>query len=278
MFGAALAAVLLGLGVLRWGTHPDPDNSLLVALGSTLVSLGGITIVAEVLLRNVYTWDLLEIVGLERSVYESGLYELSDESQFDWRWVFESHSKEVRVALLSPSRFRARDWPNILTYASQRDVDIEIFFPKPGTQSAVVAAGLIGIDAAAYDNEVETVMLQLVDNWRDRKAPSGPTRQKSTLTIRTIPTPITYSLILCGDHRAFTFQGLGNAASPMVIAFAGPNGGDAWWRDAERACERYSSSRDLPYWTDRSPSADPSRDQLDLVRDSDGEGDVEDQS
>jgi len=274
LLAGSIAIILVGV-ILFWiGTKGGQTNALLTGLASALVSLGSVTLVAEVLLRNAYTFDLLEIVGLEQSVYETGLSELSDEPSFDWSWVSDASPTAIRVALIDPRAWIQRDWPKVVDQAALRGIDIEVYLPAPGSEAVTTASAVLGIESSEYEAQIEAAVSQLRSSWRLRRSGFDPLDRRSFLTITRVPSVLSHGLVQCGDRLAFLFPGMhgaGGSSSPLVVAFDNRRGASIWHDQAARMWDHLAKGGWVPVWTDRKPSDDPNRPGLDLATQGDAD-------
>lgn len=62
LFGGSVLVLLVGVVMLWAASKGKEQNVFFASLASALISIGVVALVTEVVLRNVYTYDLIELI------------------------------------------------------------------------------------------------------------------------------------------------------------------------------------------------------------------------
>lgn len=100
-----LSAICFGLGGIFFWLFGGLDFAGIgQSFGATLISIGAIVVIYELIMRRQLQEELLKLVGVERSVWEHKLVSVGKSSTVDWR-VFLHSKSDIRLVLLHPSQW-----------------------------------------------------------------------------------------------------------------------------------------------------------------------------
>lgn len=193
---AALVVLVLGAGLyVLSGISGGLPASVLSGLASAFVALGIVTIISETLLKNAFTADLLELVGIERELYNAGVLSITEEPDFDWR-QFTGEAGKVEAIVLNPVRWRTSVWPHLLRVARRPGGrNITVSFIDPTAEGVVQhAARLTRETPTTYGAQVTSVADALEQDWKSGQIGSRAV-DMSELTINFLPYVPPYSVV-----------------------------------------------------------------------------------
>lgn len=222
-----------------------PSNAPLNAVGSALISIAGALFITEIILKPIYTNDILEIVGVDHELQQSGLASLRVESQTDLAGFYE-HSNGIVAFVSEPQSFRERHWPEIVSAARSRGISVTILVPERGRAAS---AQLIGLETSdGYDTIVSQMCAAIEQDWRGR-VDARLVHAQSQLTIEPIATVPPYGVALTDRGLSIILNPIAPTptSSRLAIMFniRGRSHVLDWVRERTGALQ---SLRGTPYW------------------------------
>lgn len=125
----SLALVLLAVLGLWWATSlSGPLQTFVSSVASATLSIGALSLVYEVWMREQIHRELIELVGIERSTARSRLKMIASFDEFAWGEVFD-RAKTIRVLLSNPDPWLVSHFPAIVEEAARRRTEITILLP-----------------------------------------------------------------------------------------------------------------------------------------------------
>jgi hypothetical protein len=245
------ASALLGLGLYVSASYLNGVlNSVATGFASTLVALAVVTFASEYILKTAFTEDVLSITELKREIYNVGIVQVVEESQFSWLELV-SASREITSVSLRPASWTSRVWPHVLTIARQRECKVMVAFIRPDSSASREAACRLGIDPNTYSVQIKQAAKEIEEEWKRAKAGPSWRAQGSQLTIQFIGLPLAHSLTRVDGKSCLVIEPMvGGAGSTVCLVFRDMNGQpfpDQWIADGVRDLQ---SGFEVPYYTD----------------------------
>ncbi|MCH6230165.1 hypothetical protein MK786_05380 [Microbacterium sp. CFH 31415] len=145
-------------------------------------TIGIVNLVSDLVLQKSVSDDLVDLIGLERRLVESGLDDVRSAADVDWSYLVRG-DRELTCFVLNPEQFRMLIWPRILEASKDRLEKIEIILPEL-PDSAPVAPVPDGPDERAPELEPGSVGSDLVSPPMEANAASAPSVVVATLASR----------------------------------------------------------------------------------------------
>jgi hypothetical protein len=157
-----------------------------------------VAVVFDVFFRAEFANELLELVGLEKVLHDAGIRSIANESDIDWRAVFEAGSR-MAIVLTKPLSWVDREWGHVLAAAQNRKAAVEVFVPDPGAEGFGVLADQVGVTKEELASDIEQAEAAIGDQWRahdDRRLLA----RGSTLEVYRYPATVAMSVVACDDR------------------------------------------------------------------------------
>jgi hypothetical protein len=213
---AVIAGALMVIGAALWG---GLGETVVGGLGTVFVSLGLITIVQEVYLREALVGELLEFVGLQRRLFDAGIQEVCGSSDLDWK-AFLDGGENYRLLLIEPTVFVDRDWNHVLDSARTRPVTVEVFLPNPNGPVLSAIATAEGFTDQQFKQSLERAERSLQDSWTTASHSQPALMPGSSFELRFYDEIPAFGLLMCDDRVVLIANHvLGNQPGAAVMAF-----------------------------------------------------------
>jgi hypothetical protein len=176
---------------------PTSWFSLCEAILTTLVAIGLISLLVEVLLRESFGRDLRKFLRLDEAVVGSGLQQIASEEYVNWQETLESASK-ISALIRDPTIWLNNNLPWILAACQKRATTVIIGLPDKGDDDLLAAiAGTIGVDAGTLAGRIQSAINSTENQWKGQEQflDSG-----STLTIHPYGQVPLYESVVADDH------------------------------------------------------------------------------
>lgn len=195
---------------------------------------------------------------------ETGFFDLSDESLFDWAWLVQPKVKKVRVLLTDPAAWVQRDWPRLLDAASTASVTIDVYLVDPTDPDLIKkAAGCLRTDVDALRIALQQAKDHTQSSWQAQRASATKKlHRRSSLSIRALDDPGEHAIVQCDDRVALLFDPVridGVRTPRLVGALGEAHGHSKWHQYLADLWEKLESGKSVPLWTDREPANDSTR-------------------
>jgi hypothetical protein len=216
----ALLAVLVGAGmIIAAASWSGLGETVLGGIGSVVVSLGLITIVQEVYLREALVRELLEFVGLQRRLFDAGIQEICSSPDLDWK-KFLQDGETYRLLLIEPTVFVDRDWNHVLDSGRSRAISVEVYLPNPEGPSLDVVAAVEGLRNDEFKQSLERAGRSLQDSWTTAALSKPALVGGSAFALRFYDQVPALALLMCDEDIVFIANRVvDNRAGGAVMAF-----------------------------------------------------------
>ena len=180
--GAIIAIVaVLAIGIASHFLVGAWQTAVVTVL-SVVLSIGLISLIYEIWLRDAVAGELLAMVRLKESTAESGLSEIILKSHFDWGRIFLGCREFTLVPRDIPT-FASREWPHILEAGRQRKIDVSVFLPSQAADSFRALESHLGAQEGTLNGAVEDARETMLKAWDSASKSQPPLRAGSTLTV-----------------------------------------------------------------------------------------------
>ncbi|MGL5824527.1 MAG: hypothetical protein ACRCYU_06790, partial [Nocardioides sp.] len=185
-------------------------------------SVAGALIITEVILKPVYTKDVLEAAGLNAQVQSLGLGSVQRFSANDWGRLLTATSN-LAVIVPHPGEFRGAVWPHILREAQRSTCRVTAYF----------------------DTSSDPDIAYFEESWRDRVERLGA----SSLALLEV-TPLPFSLLVLTDrYVGLTVATNVQKVDPMMFVFDRSMQGDVSGEISDAFAKLEKSTSDSPIWS-----------------------------
>jgi hypothetical protein len=201
MIAAGLLAVVGVSGIfLVVGNERHLSDGLTAALlnvAAVLASIGVISLVYEVFLRETYAVELRSFVRIGAAVVSSGLQRVEPRSNVDWHELLES-SSEIDILLRDPTVWVASQQEFVIREARRRAFEITLAVPASGKNFATMAES-VGLTPEELRQRINISVSQLAGVWRTN-AQHNQIHGGSRLRIVEFEDPLDFDMIRAGRH------------------------------------------------------------------------------
>lgn len=233
-----IAFSLTVVGVLGAGLSTNIKTAWIqntaLALATTLVSTGALSLLFELSLRRSVSREILSLVGISKALADQHIIGAGQSNSLSWTDVFRSKS-DLRFALVDPSSWVDQNIAKLLEGARQRKVQISFYIPDHYHSYCDDIADSLGSDREAYRGGLAECSARIERAWKSLKTTRKIT-PGSKLFIRIFPSRPQYSLALCDDITVLIITSLSGREGADYDYFY-LHGGDrgnypsAWFRD-----------------------------------------------
>ncbi|WP_313480270.1 hypothetical protein [Microbacterium sp.] len=130
MIVIALVSLVVGIVLIWISTSLEtPASEILAALGTVIPTIGLVNLVSDLVLQKSVSDDLVDLIGLERRLVDSGLDDVRSAADVDWSHLVRA-DRELTCFVLNPEQFRMLIWPRILEASKDRLEKVEIILPE----------------------------------------------------------------------------------------------------------------------------------------------------
>lgn len=240
-----------GILLLIFGPSVQPDwlGSALPALGSAAFSIAGALLITEYFVKPAYTRDILSIVGIERELYETGLFELRPEARVDWKSRY-ARSRTIKAVISEPNGFQQLHWPAIIDTARRRPVSVTILAPHSELAPAAQMAGYSV--QSEYDAAVAQLCSAMEVEWK-RLSDAKSLDANASLTIEPVTVAVPYAIYICDNFWSLVLNApAADRVSGRTAMLYRANEGsslETWLTDR---LDLLDKARETPLW--RSPN------------------------
>lgn len=222
-----VAAVTTVLGLfLAWLAGQVPGHWYtppLEALGSTLLSVGAISIIYELFLRHQIQDELLHLVDLKKSLAESQIKGGTELARIDWGPILEG-ATDIRCLLLEPSVWLSNNWPRVQQCLQERKTTFQVLTPDPEADYIPALAERLNIDEANYRAQLRDAAASIDDRWSAAKE-GRQLHEGSSIELRYVAQAPLYSVVVSGTRSVIAVgRSLGRLGreDDLAIHFDGP--------------------------------------------------------
>lgn len=163
-------------------------------LASVLISLGVVTFVYEYLLRASLTNEILQRVGLQQRLVDTGITQIATESDIQWR-EYLAESRSFFVLLVDPSPTLTRLWALVLEASRDRAVQVVICLPNRASTGFGSMAERLGLTPDQLSDRIDSARRQIEDGWGNAKDAAPRIVRGSSLQIRYFDSAASYEVV-----------------------------------------------------------------------------------
>lgn len=185
------------------------------ALLSTVLALG----VSEVVLKPLFTADLLRLAHLEARFSSIALRDVGLQDRIDWRSLY-SKASEIDIVVDDPKAWMSRDLDNVIACAARR-ARVRIFMPAPEGDASRQVADLLSVPLDGYREQVLDVEKRVKEAWTRRQGK----HVQAEIQIHFLLTAPASFMARFDDEVVIAIEaGLGREAKPIMYMHAGYKG------------------------------------------------------
>jgi hypothetical protein len=168
------------------------------ALASTVISIGTITLLYELFMRRTLQREVLNLVGIEKSLSQNMLYRAGQAQEVPWGSLLD-HFSECRALLLEPDVWLENQWHLISDSATEGAAKIILMLPNPDGDYIAALARLLQRDPGEYATSIRRASQSAEQRWGE-VARSGRLRRGSSIEVRLLDELPTHSVVMA-DHK-----------------------------------------------------------------------------
>ncbi len=185
-------------------------------LATSVFSIGAVSLLFEVLLKESYGKDLLRFLRLRVALVKSGLQDIEPSTNLDWKPVLESASSVVAL-VKDPSPWVHPNLPFLLAAARKRAASILIGLPDPdGPELASVAASL-GLSGDELRQNIDIAVGTIENQWISNQHHIHTGARIRVVTYRETPM---YEVITADEHTILQLgRSVGHAVGDYPLTF-----------------------------------------------------------
>jgi hypothetical protein len=203
-FKASLIGLLLAfLGALgsswAYGLEDSWQKAGAVAIFTTLVSVGLLAIVFDLLLRRDVYQEMETLSGLNKRLNDQQLSDAGAIKSVNWKKFLDSgHS--VSVFLTEPSRWIEDNALYIFEEMKKRPIELELFVPDPQAGYFGILADILDMDNVELEERVKRARKKIEKLWVEFEKGSF-LKKGSSVKVKLLESMPLYSAYRC-DHRS----------------------------------------------------------------------------
>jgi hypothetical protein len=183
------------------GRHLSPHLfGLLQTLFTTTLSIGGISLLFEYLLRKSWAEDLLRFLRLNAVVSRSGIQHVGEETTVEWSRVL-PNAGEVHALVRDPSRWLQANLTHLLTASQRHAAKILVGFPDPAGPHFGDVASCVGLTADQLAQFIDVAVQSVEAQWAALKPHINDESVFRIVTYREIP----LFEVIAVDNSTFCF-------------------------------------------------------------------------
>lgn len=166
--------VVGGIALVIWSSNESGTASVVLAnVGVSLMTVGLVGVVYDLLLRRLLVAEVLEVVGIRESVRAFGLTEIGERSDVDLEKLLDE-ANEVVALPLDPLQWIDQDFATIRRRARARPLKVTLLLPANDPPYAQILAERLGKSEAEVAQVLdETTAGKLGDAWDDEQVHAG---------------------------------------------------------------------------------------------------------
>lgn len=176
----ALAALVIAIVSLWVATGlKSPWNAVLAAIASTVLTIGIVNLVSDLVLQRSVSADLMDFIESDRRLVESGLDGLEPVEDIDWLELL-TQGTSVEFLVLDPSLFSSVIWTRVLEAGRRTQMDVQIIVVDQKSTFALDVAKRLSLTRVAYLRSVREATDAFESQWKAMRAHS---KAHSTLVL-----------------------------------------------------------------------------------------------
>lgn len=163
---------------------------------TTFLSIGAISLLFEMLLRESYGRDLRRFLRLRTALVRSGLQDVGPETEVDWKEVLES-AAQITMLVRDPSQWLLAHLGAAIGAAKKRKAEILIGLPDPDGARLQEIASSIGLAAPELRQNIMLAVNAIENQWN-----AARTHLQAGSTIRVVAYPeLPLHELVIGDQQ-----------------------------------------------------------------------------
>ncbi|WP_189453116.1 hypothetical protein [Cognatilysobacter bugurensis] len=166
IIGALIVAISIAglwLATERSGT----GQAVIASISSALLSIGSLSLVYELAMRQQIHDELVELVGVERSAARARLRQIGASEQFQWLEALQN-AQNIRVVLSNPEPWISNVISPIVDAAVRRKINVHILVPSSSGAMTESVASLHGVPDADFRASIDRAAGRAEATWRNR--------------------------------------------------------------------------------------------------------------
>jgi hypothetical protein len=212
---------------------------LLQTLLTTTLSIGGISLLFEYLLRKSWAEDLLRFLRLNVVVAKSGIQHVGEETTLDWSRSL-PQAVEVQALVRDPSKWLQSNLSHLLTASQRHAAKILIGVPDPEGPHFAEVAACVGLTPEQLGQFIEVAVQTVEAQWAALKPHLNGESVFRIVTYKEIP----LFEVVAVDNLTFCFLSrpvrhvIGNYALVIEFFQDSPQYPAAWLREVLEPLEK----------------------------------------
>ncbi len=193
----SLVGTLVGFcGVYLSQTYLVGSWSIIVnSISSTVVSLGLLSIIFEVVMRRYMQREILRLVGIERVISANNMLDAGKASDLNWKEILSDRSA-FSVLMMDPESWIADNWHHIEANGRSRVLSLEFFVPDPESDEIRNISKIISKDESLVRKSIEQAIRDIENRWSMARR-AGNIKRGSSITIKILEEIQKYFICIC---------------------------------------------------------------------------------
>lgn len=214
----AVTAVSLVALVFTASMHHGVPTTALTNVSAVFFSLGIVSIVYEIYLRQSVLQETLAIAGLKQSVIAAGLIDIGGTSIVRYEEMCEDASR-VDILLINPIGWVEREWVHLVKAANLRPLSITVYLPDPQSSALPEVACRQGYPPDEFASQCRHAKEALESSWKGEKLGATAPARGATFNIKYYEGVPGYEIVNFGT-RVVTIMPRAVSTVPGAASFA----------------------------------------------------------
>lgn len=206
------AVTLLGFATIYFSQMYSSGNWSVVfnSIGSTIVSLGLLSIIFELIMRRYLQREMLRLVGIERAISSNNLLDAGKSSDLKWKEILQERS-QFAVLMMDPEAWVADNWHHIEANGRSKALSLEFFLPDPDGEEVRRISKIISKDEFLVRKSIEQAIKDIEIRWNSARR-LGNIKKGSKITIKLLDDCPKYFLCICDSVAVISlYSSVGHA-------------------------------------------------------------------
>ncbi|WP_133434167.1 hypothetical protein [Aeromicrobium phragmitis] len=228
---AAIAGLLTvaahGPGGRGWSLDQTTYTAL-STIFSTLLSVGLLSLIVELFLRESYARALRRFLGLKATLVESGLVDVVSDKPSDLLKRIEG-ATEIKAIVRDPNAWVLAYYSSVMKAAVKRPVKVVLLFPDVDSDYFNSVAESLDFSATELRQNIELAMGALKQQWGS----AGPVHSDSSIVVKTTHLPL-YEIICVDQYAVCSLEASvehRQGARRIVLVFEGDQSESTWFAE-----------------------------------------------
>jgi hypothetical protein len=181
-------------------------QSTALALATTIISIGALSLLFDLALRRTVYREMLRIVGIKTNIIEQHIASGGKSTSVDWSPILASRS-QISLLLLDPLSWCDQNLGRLLENGRQRRLSVEFFLPDPNASYIQEVAQALNIAPDTLKHTMSDASNRIERSWMALRS-EGRLVNESSLTIRLVQNRPLYSIILVDEVTVISMTGV----------------------------------------------------------------------